>query len=457
MAKGDPSRAATSVRSRLESYATTLRNTKSKKRSFPDDTILHEVKDLVGAISRAEAAPETDTNSVISVIHTAYKITRDGVSLRKRLKECGLAGENLDRREFRQIQAIANYWRICLTLSRAARSHRTAFSKITVHVLQAYPVDYWPSKAHKHHVHAEVQLLVHHETQQGTTLSKPVFIGASKMACFLCDAFIRAYGHYRVSHTHGYLHVRWTVPDRADYSKTMRKRLRATLLKMDADLVAATSAARQRGKRNTPGLQSTIHLQLCPIRQASGSTLLSDPPLQVAQAVQGIDVKAQDCPESKASPVALHPAPSMIQEPARHDSFVHAKTVSGFAQDCRRDSGTIEQDGNPLSSGTSETGFVGPDMPSHFRSAWLDLHVALTLNPGSSKGTHEHGKVHCDLDVELKAPDSTDREGVQFVDVDRLVTGEAVTFTKRDVANSMRLLFTSAEHATGVAAELKWA
>ncbi|KAK1514253.1 hypothetical protein CABS01_16743 [Colletotrichum abscissum] len=68
-----------------------------------------------------------------------------------------------------------------------------------------------PGVAHDCFVHAEIQQVFYLEHQPHTPA--PRAIGCSKSACYLCDLFIRTHGGYVVSHSHGRLYEKWTLPD----------------------------------------------------------------------------------------------------------------------------------------------------------------------------------------------------------------------------------------------------
>lgn len=59
-------------------------------------------------------------------------------------------------------------------------------------------------------IHAEMQLVYHIETLEAT--AKPRVIASSKMACFLCNAFLCETGKFHMRHTHGRLHPGWKMP-----------------------------------------------------------------------------------------------------------------------------------------------------------------------------------------------------------------------------------------------------
>lgn len=57
--------------------------------------------------------PSPNIEAVKSTVQVAFQITADGFSLPLRLKAAGLPSSTMDNREVREINKIANYWRIC--------------------------------------------------------------------------------------------------------------------------------------------------------------------------------------------------------------------------------------------------------------------------------------------------------------------------------------------------------
>ena len=101
----------------------------------------------------------------------------------------------------------------------------------------------------------------------------PRCIGVSKRACFLCYFFLQGYGRYDTPDTHGEVFSQWTVPDRDDYSKCLRHRLRVALLKTVKEAHSALVLAGAGGKRHAPELQSPDRSVIFSLKTASVSTL----------------------------------------------------------------------------------------------------------------------------------------------------------------------------------------
>ncbi|KAH7395524.1 hypothetical protein BKA64DRAFT_61062 [Cadophora sp. MPI-SDFR-AT-0126] len=79
------------------------------------------------------------------------------------------------------------------------KNRKVQYSQVCTSIASVRPV-----------VHAEIQLLVHYESQNLTL--PPRIICSSKKACFLCNLFIELHGKYIVPSTHGKLYEKWTLP-----------------------------------------------------------------------------------------------------------------------------------------------------------------------------------------------------------------------------------------------------
>lgn len=67
----------------------------------------------------------------------------------------------------------------------------------------------------QHHgipVHAEIQLLFHHERKQTPSPLPPRTLVSSKLACYLCELFINLHGRFATPGTHGKLYPKWGLP-----------------------------------------------------------------------------------------------------------------------------------------------------------------------------------------------------------------------------------------------------
>lgn len=149
----------------------------------------------------------------------------------------------------RQIEKIAAYRRICVSLTTIAHEHATLFENV-IQIEYLPPYQSTPTNisyeiwAKTCHVHAEVQLCVYHDlmAQNDHTTSSlpPRTIGISKWLCYLCYLFLKAHGLYFSSRTHGRLYDQWTIPDLAEYSEDTLRRYRNVIDIMDREVLERT-------------------------------------------------------------------------------------------------------------------------------------------------------------------------------------------------------------------------
>jgi OTT_1508-like deaminase len=209
----------------------------------------------------------TVTNAVKAVVKDAYKITVNGVSLPQRLRETGQL--RIDSREIREINKVANYWRICLELAHLSRLYRSLFTGPRLETLPHYmPLQ---GVGQKRFVHAEIQMIAYYETSSST--SWPLALGSSKEACYLCHSFIKAHGSFYVSKAHRQIFNQWTVPDLSAYSIETLQRFRTALAAVDKVVLQGLKSARKaRSIRQFP-VQSSINLRKLELPTPSLTTI----------------------------------------------------------------------------------------------------------------------------------------------------------------------------------------
>ncbi|KAK5107935.1 hypothetical protein LTR62_000540 [Meristemomyces frigidus] len=271
-------------------------------------------------------APECDAPQILEVIKLSYELSVDGVSVASRLRKLGFDEVALQRKEIRHIQAIANYHRISMYLTEAARTYRTLFKRIQVKPIPHYKCERW--RGLKHYVHAEIQLLVHHE--HDSAVKRPRFIGTSKRACFLCYTFMTAHGRYAVTDSHGEIHPQWTVPDQVDCTLKMREILGVALRQSATSVRQALARSRAQKKKTGPEVQSMIDLVLDKLRTPSqstvadshvGSCLISRSALSVSTTVRA-DLPSQDIIPSQndsTTDISLHEEPVVLGTTEYHE------------------------------------------------------------------------------------------------------------------------------------------
>ena len=234
-------------------------------------SLLLEINILISAIDELENGNPNDLSYIKDVVEAASKTAKRNESFTKRLQRAGY-GNYAQRKEIRQLKGLANYKHCCDYLCKSARLYRAMFTSVKLNTIPAYKVEMWPSRyKRKHFVHAEIQLLLYHGMSSES--STPRCIGVSKRACFLCYCFMRRYGTYITPETHGEVHPQWTIPDRDDYNKRFRNRLRDTLLKTKKDAKSALVLAKAETKRHAPELQSPDRSVIFSLKTASASTI----------------------------------------------------------------------------------------------------------------------------------------------------------------------------------------
>lgn len=229
------------------------------------------IDDLVEAIRAAEERRNDQRLAKLlsTIIQAAYSVTIDGTSLARRIQNAGLDQDTLQRREVHVVIALANYQRICVRLCDIARSYRRHFTNFQLNIVEADEPESRPGQIYgpKLRVHAEIQLLLYHETTQQCL--KPRTIAASKQACFTCAAFISSFRTYTLQNSHGEIYPRWTVPDRREYGNVLKRYINQAL-RQTRELI---EGAQRRPGHRAP--QSVINLVMSSLRQPSMETLRS--------------------------------------------------------------------------------------------------------------------------------------------------------------------------------------
>ncbi|TVY27089.1 hypothetical protein LHYA1_G003156 [Lachnellula hyalina] len=144
----------------------------------------------------------------------------------------------------RQIQKIASYRRMSMSLVKIAKEYPNLFEGgITLAYLTPYQsvpttigYEEWATTCH---VHAEVQLAVHYDLisqQKREMFLKPRAIGVSKSLCYLCYRFLLAHHGFFPSRTHGRLYDQWTLPDLSEFDEDTEKRYRNILKDIDEEV-----------------------------------------------------------------------------------------------------------------------------------------------------------------------------------------------------------------------------
>ncbi|KAI3530163.1 hypothetical protein CABS02_14611 [Colletotrichum abscissum] len=227
-----------SLQDRLRSCMLGIRDTSQSSTHIT--SLLKRLKDLVNTLKLVQQ--HTEVNASLSVLKmiviSCVEVARLGstTSVEEHLKSLDVQTRFAESPEIRQVDKLARYFFTCNDLARLARkpSYRHMFSNIEVMALEA-PLGFRrPGIAQYCFVHAEIQQIFHLEQQPHTPA--PRAIGCSKSACYLCDLFVRTHGTYVVSHSHGRLYEKWTLPDVDWMNATQADRFQSMVQSMVKDM-----------------------------------------------------------------------------------------------------------------------------------------------------------------------------------------------------------------------------
>ena len=172
-----------------------------------------------------------------------------------------------------EIRKLANYWKFSQVLAELRHTKEDLFANLKLQSVEPYqstPIAGTRGRQRRF-VRAEVQMIVYYETS--STPIWPRVIGASKPACFLCDAFIQAHQHFRVSKTHRKVYHLWTVPDLKGYSNATLRCLRDTLVRVDRNILEKLEIAQKNKSRTQFPRQNFIDLNRREQRPAFAATI----------------------------------------------------------------------------------------------------------------------------------------------------------------------------------------
>lgn len=247
--------------------------------SLQDDVI-----NLQKAFAQLEKAKMGETIPRLKrVIHEAFLLTGSGAGLPSRLRALGFPESLLDTRDVREIGKVSNYWRVSRHLAVCSRRFRSCFEEADWRPVHNYKASTSSRSVPKQYVHAEIQLLVHFESQSGTRM--PRAIGVSKEACFLCDSFIRAHGRFAITGAHRQMYPQWTIPDLEEYSSQTVEHFRAVLSCVFGEVRREYLEAHKKRLWKPFPLQSAVNLYAVQFSTPSASTL----PLR-SETRDGVDV-----------------------------------------------------------------------------------------------------------------------------------------------------------------------
>jgi hypothetical protein len=241
------------------------------------EAFLVDMKDLHLLVLQLEQSEKEDDNIPLikSIAKKVYDITWADVPLLPRLIAFGFPESVFEKRDVRELLKIANYWRLCCNLEMYCRSRKygSYFRTVDLQIVEPYFTSKDPDTQEEKYIHAEIQLIVHHELSNRELW--PRAIGASKEACFLCDAFIRAHAFFRVTKSHGCTFWKWTIPDLVEYAPTTLSRFRTVLVDIDHEVAEEYEKAQQSPRQPAYPLQSSVNLHEPHLLTPAASTISS--------------------------------------------------------------------------------------------------------------------------------------------------------------------------------------
>ncbi|KAF7956411.1 hypothetical protein EAE96_003752 [Botrytis aclada] len=199
-----------------------------------------------------------------AIVLAAHKVSTSGnnPSLEHQLQMQDIDLDLSYRRTVFQIDKISRYLDIGNDLIDFSRKtgYASLFRNIRLEVCNAPKAQY--HRGHILHVHSEIQLISFYE--QYPAGSPPRCIGSSKSACFLCDLFIRKHGLYRISHSHGRLYPKWTVPEGDCVNEEINLRFSEILKDMSQEMLQIEKTFVRRPGYEGNGAESRVHLLILP-------------------------------------------------------------------------------------------------------------------------------------------------------------------------------------------------
>ena len=326
-----------------------------------------------------------DTETIKRVVGEAFRLTVDGISLPDRLERAGFSASRMDTRDIREINKVANYWRICHSLAHLSRAYRPLFSKMNLATIEPFAPSVRQGSSKRRHVHAEIQIIIYYERVVPPNNSR--IIGASKEACFLCDSFIKAHGLFCVSRAHRQIFSQWTIPDLAEYNTEALERLQRALATVHRDVATALNQARDNHKFRRHPLQSAINLHRLHIPTPSVTTIRSTP-------LEGTSIGSERASSSLQllSPVFPESESTLNQLRMSHHSSAIAVSTSNSTGDL------VDHASKKEVPDSSEDASVRVDsiFPQRALPGWLDLYVSLTRNSIKPAPTEIFSRVSVD-------------------------------------------------------------
>jgi hypothetical protein len=382
----------------------------SKYQHSSDVEQFHRQIELFRTASNHVEESNANLDAIKAAVKAAFQLTGDGFSLLSRLQKTNVPPSAMDRREVHKLNKLGNYWRICLSLTHLSRSYRSLFNNLCLELIEPFAASVVPGNNTLRHVHAEVQMLVHHEIKGSSNW--PRAIGVSKGSCFLCNSLIKSHGSFFVSKAHRQVYHRWTVPDLSKYSPESLDRLRRTLLAMRHDVKSELQHAKRNREFRPYPLQSSTNLHKPIYPTPSITTILSSSSGEAKVASDTTVLATGQAPTP----------PQNVESSERHQQDHHSETSQSLA------SQSLEQDFVPdknLSVSVCHSPprcAKGTYLPASIASNWLELFIGLAER-NSVDWTSDYTSL--ELDSVLLTPWTTEEIKHSF-DLSQLHHGEEV-------------------------------
>jgi hypothetical protein len=269
--KGQPPQKLPSLASFLRSLIVSAKKQSGDAIFGDTSSFIQQLERLCAAMNACERTESRNEVPALERMLKAIELETSSDAFIDRVRFFRPQINGFDRKEVRQLQSLAKYWRICKYMATAARKYRRLFQQTELAVLPPYQGDKFGGI--RHFIHAEIQVLVHFQLEDAS--KRPRYIGTSKLACFLCYHFLAAHGHYEVGGTHGQVHPQWTVPDLSTYTESQRMALRQALLGTAAAVKKALEASSATKTRYPPAMQSVLNIRPQPLPTPTASTVTS--------------------------------------------------------------------------------------------------------------------------------------------------------------------------------------
>ncbi|MCJ1473181.1 hypothetical protein MMC13_001832 [Lambiella insularis] len=184
-----------------------------------------------------------DIDGLKQVVKVSYQLSGPNLSLAQRLNDAGIV--NPHEKLVKTVDKLGRYWASCKAMAKMASEdmYGDVFRTVDLKALDSYPTRRLLGR--KRHVHAEVQMVLHHRLYPLNP--GPRVIGISKATCYLCNLFLSYHGQYLVSATHGTIYEKWNIPDLQTYNDETRRVLSGIVAAMNNVVVAQAKRKRKVG------------------------------------------------------------------------------------------------------------------------------------------------------------------------------------------------------------------